>query len=262
MELGRHPRTLDGPADSAGPRPSPVAGDAFTSLCRNLSARIEAELDELRWTRASGRVPVPRPYRATGIDSVFKLHRQLTARRPYRRHGRPRNTRSCLWSWDTDKTESDSPAGKLELRRRWIKLINSNQPWEWFVTLTFKFDVSERQARRLFRRWAARLRQAARDSNGGRDPRFAVVLATERTTRGRVHFHALAKAGGLLESLSRYRWAARWESVGGACGMARINAAQRGACQYLTKYIAKGGALDAAGYFVGRRHRRGLRVNL
>ena len=105
------------------------------------------------------------------------------------------------------------------LRNSWASFILSFASWDWSATLTFKTDVSRDRARRMFFAWLARLGRSLEDSKAGRPARFKWVLAMEDTCAGRVHLHALLSSNG-LDDHPRFRWEARWESVGG--GLARI----------------------------------------
>ena len=134
------------------------------------------------------------------------------------------------------------------LRDSWASFILGFASWDWFVTLTFKTDVSRDRARRMFFAWLARLGRSLEDSKAGRPARFRWILAMEDTCAGRVHLHALLSSNG-LDDHPRFRWEARWESVGG--GLARIYPAVRKAAPYLVKYVAKDGDIDA-GVFTSR----------
>jgi|GEM_PF-5793408 len=167
-----------------------------------------------------------------------------------RRHGKPRERFSPIGQacerWD------DRPMNvgmRVALRDQWAKWIEVNGPWTWFVTLTFKEDVSVGRGNRLLDRWLARLAQACRDKSGHQAV-LTCVCAVEWTTNRRVHLHLVAKAPGLDEH-RRKRWQHIWEETSYVCGMARIHPARRRAAPYLTKYLGKGGLLHVRGRFVG-----------
>ena len=157
--------------------------------------------------------------------------------------------------WSDRPTSSEGRG----LSSSWEKLIRLNGPWDWFVTFTFKSDVSIQQAVSKREQWIAKLSQAVRDKSGLR-ARVTWVCAIEWTHARRVHLHLLLKAPG-LDDLSRRRWRTRWECLGSVCGMARIHSACVRAAPYLTKYVGKGGLMDCGGRFVRWRDPRHQRTS-
>lgn len=133
----------------------------------------------------------------------------------------------------------------------WIKILMNNSPWYWFCTFTFKVDISSELAVKHFLRWLSRVRMAL-DQNIAHRAKLRWFLATEPTTAGRVHLHALLSHDG-LRRLNMFRFASRWEHVSISkgkrkwfpCGLARIYPAKtKAAVRYVTKYVAKGGFFD------------------
>jgi hypothetical protein len=105
----------------------------------------------------------------------------------------------------------------------------------WFVSLTFKNELSYVSADLKFRAWAGRIRQALNDT-GGSELRW--VRCLELQTRGVIHFHAIVQGQG-LEKLSRTSWKERWLSLDRNTGFARIYPALESSAPYLAKYCSK-----------------------
>jgi hypothetical protein len=216
---------------------SPLGGGPVSAASAESGPGFGAEPQEQvgkRWLRETG---------------GSQLGRQKPRRRQ-RRHGKPRERFSALgqacqrWS---DRPVNEALRGAL--RDAWADWIRLNGPWDWFITLTFKEDVSVEQGLRLLNRWLARLAQASRDKSGHQAV-LTCVCAVEWTTNRRVHLHLVARAPGLDEQ-RRKRWQHTWEETSYVCGMARIHPARRRAVPYLTKYLGKGGLLHVRGRFVG-----------
>jgi len=119
----------------------------------------------------------------------------------------------------------------------------------WFVNQTFKQYQETRSAKRLFRTWVGRLKEALESSGGGQ---LRWVLATEWQIREVIHFHSLVQGLG-MDQLSRMRWEDRWETMNRNAGFCRIYNADRKAAPYLAKYTSKalGGELEWGGYWQG-----------
>lgn len=108
----------------------------------------------------------------------------------------------------------------------------------WFITSTFKHEISERKAWLLYNEFMGRLNQAYEDTLGG-GHRLSYISTQELQKRQVIHVHGLAGGTG-LGFLSRKRWEARWENtVAGNCGFCRIYDAVREAAPYLSKYLNK-----------------------
>lgn len=116
-----------------------------------------------------------------------------------------------------------------------------------FGTYTFRDYVSHYKANKMINRHLARMTEALRHSGGNR---LRYFVATEWQIRDVIHFHSLLTANG-LGNLSRKRWEARWEHMGG--GFARIYDADLGSAPYLAKYLNKsrGGELRIGGAWLG-----------
>jgi hypothetical protein len=120
------------------------------------------------------------------------------------------------------------------------------EPYGWFVTATFKCEVTEDLGVRQYLKWIRKLNEelfGRRYKEKGLG--ITHVRATERQKRGVIHFHALLGADVL--KLRRKSCEAAWESQSyNTNGYMRIIPydASRGAVRYLGKYVSKEGNLD------------------
>lgn len=128
------------------------------------------------------------------------------------------------------------------------------KPDVWFVSVTFKRNVSGYRAWGLLSGWLRRLKEGYKHK-GGLELRW--ICATEWQLRGVIHFHLLIAGVGLSE-LSRKRWEVRWETSDRNTGYCRIYDADRKAAPYLAKYIRKGSELQTGGYWRGLKARRSV----
>jgi len=131
---------------------------------------------------------------------------------------------------------------------RWLDWAMHLEGDCWFSTTTFRNYVSVYRANKMTRRWLARMNQAHKDINEGRQ--LKSFCATEWQKRDVIHYHLLL-LGTELGNLSRKRWECRWESNGG--GFARNYDAVMKAAPYLAKYMNKrlGGEVDIGGAWLG-----------
>ena len=139
---------------------------------------------------------------------------------------------------------------KRETYARWIEWSmwsGHPTPGVWFTTMTFKTFIETWRAWKLLQIWLGHLRQGYEDKGGNR---LRWICATEWQTREVVHFHLLISGEGLSE-LSRKRWEVRWETGSLSSGFCRIYDADRKSAPYLAKYMNKGGAITAGGYWRG-----------
>ncbi len=73
-----------------------------------------------------------------------------------------------------------------------IEWINSLAEWKWFLTLTFRFDVSKYQAEVAFKKWKAWIDRALFPNvKHGKQRHLKVFPFLERSKSGRYHFHVL-----------------------------------------------------------------------
>lgn len=134
------------------------------------------------------------------------------------------------------------PAG--ELREAWGTWLSGFR-WDWYCTMTFRYQVHPEQAAKRWARWVRRLEKKTRQA-----VRWARALEYQK--RGVIHYHALIYFGpqGVIfgdPGPRRLTWMDRWQEIGD--GYARIVRydPQRGAGFYLGKYVAKGGEVDIGG---------------
>lgn len=203
----------------------------------------------------------------------------LNAQKPVEVRGSPGEDcqpflyRGKLDTWAWDKT----------LRKKASKeyadwLLSDLWGWQWYNTLTFTEDIHPEQADKYYRRWVRRLNE---NFWGKRFRRYGKgitwIRGLEFQKRGTLHFHSLF--AGLPEFLNeevnktmRFQSMKIWEAIGNrkkkedkilpslynkpsvlkrGCeayesktGFARVYPYKEGACEYISKYVSKGGELD------------------
>lgn len=130
---------------------------------------------------------------------------------------------------------------KSATRAAWIEFIKRYQ-YEWYLTLTFKFEVSPEHAVRQFNHFIRKINEQVygrryREKKQG----VHFVRVIENQQRGVIHFHSLI--GGGSETLSRWELSRIWHSNNGIADIQPYDPSQR-AIEYLTKTISKGGEID------------------
>jgi len=140
---------------------------------------------------------------------------------------------------------------KLDLHQAWINFIKSFEPFQWFVTLTFKEPRHPEACNKAFYRWIRNINQCLygrryRENKKG----VTWIKAIEYQRREVVHFHCLVGSPELCK-LKRLDFMKVWETD---CmntqkiinGYARISKYDhnRGAINYCSKYVLKGGEID------------------
>ena len=140
---------------------------------------------------------------------------------------------------------------KLDLYQAWINFIKSFEPFQWFVTLTFKEPRHPEACNKAFRRWIRHINQCLygrryRENKKG----VTWIKAIEYQKREVIHFHCLVGSPELYK-LKRLEFMKLWEAD---CrntqeiinGYARISKYDhsRGAINYCSKYVLKGGEID------------------
>lgn len=85
------------------------------------------------------------------------------------------------------------------------KFINELGTWQLFITLTFRFDISETKAHRLFHLFFKRVAKRFREH-------LDVAWCWGPQKNGRIHFHALVKTRFDSKRVLRQRnfWGTRW----------------------------------------------------
>jgi len=140
---------------------------------------------------------------------------------------------------------------KLDLHQAWVNFIRTFEPFQWYVTLTFKEPRHPEACNKAFSRWIRHINQCLygrryREKQKG----VTWIKAIEYQKREVIHFHCLVGSPELYK-LKRLKFMKVWES---GCrntqeiinGYARISKYDhsRGAINYCSKYVLKGGELD------------------
>jgi len=145
-----------------------------------------------------------------------------------------------------------------ELLRAWMQFL-SRWKWDWFATLTFRFDddsspsyrtkvrhplLHPERADKVSRVWVSKINRAlfgprwARHGDG-----VWWIRAEELQRRGVLHYHSLL--GGVSE-LKRLTWMDEWDKL---AGYARIEPPKnsRAVRSYCAKYVLKDGDIQLGG---------------
>ena len=140
---------------------------------------------------------------------------------------------------------------KVELKEAWVEFIKRFEPYEWYVTLTFKEPKHPEAADKAFIRWIRYINECLygrryRERKKG----VTYVKCMEYQKRDVIHFHCLI-SDPHLKKLKRLDFMEAWEtdcyrSKELVNGYARIFQydATRGAVNYCSKYVLKGGEID------------------
>jgi len=145
----------------------------------------------------------------------------------------------------------------------WVQMANRYEPWWWYLTLTFKYFVSQEYALRQFRRFIRLMNERVFGKryrgNGKADSECKGIPwlnAIERQRRGVLHFHALIGGESSMlgtRDMKNYKdmWQHGLKKKNGKYkfrpnGFAKIVEydSSKGAKYYLGKYVTKGGELD------------------
>jgi len=98
----------------------------------------------------------------------------------------------------------------------WLSLIKRYEPYEWFVTLTFKDPVHKDVADRRFKRWIVQINNALYGGNFVKKKKGVTWFkAMERQKRGVLHFHCLIGSPDMYR-LKRKNFRLAWETN---CGL-------------------------------------------
>ena len=164
-----------------------------------------------------------------------------------------------------NKTRSQSPEFKqgtfqkppfvgfdiVELKEAWVEFIKRFGPFAWYVTLTFKDPKHPEAADKAFFRWIRYINESLygrryREKKKG----VTWIKCMEYQKRDVIHFHCLI-GNPHLYKLKRLDFIEAWKSdchrskelVNGYATIYKYNAA-RGAVNYCSKYVLKGGEID------------------
>jgi len=140
---------------------------------------------------------------------------------------------------------------KVSLKEAWAEFIKRFEPYEWYVTLTFKEPKHPEAADKAFIRWIRYINECLygrryRERKKG----VTYVKCMEYQKRDVIHFHCLI-SDPHLKKLKRFDFMEAWETdchrskelVNGYARIYPYNAA-RGAVNYCSKYVLKGGEID------------------
>jgi len=143
------------------------------------------------------------------------------------------------------------------LHAAWSEFI-SRQPWQWFVTFTFKEQIHPESADKLWRVWLNKLNRDLYGQRWRKKPSGGVkwVRALEYQKRGVLHYHALIANVGCASS---DKWASVWTTLGetskaGFIKIDQYDESRGGAEAYLSKYVTKGGQVDISDNFQANIH--------
>jgi len=150
---------------------------------------------------------------------------------------------------------------KVDLKDAWVHFIKSYEPYTWYVTLTFKEPKHPESADKAFFRWI-RLINECLYGRRYREKKKGVtwIKCMEYQKRDVIHFHCLIGDPHLYK-LKRFDFMKAWEYdchprkawwydsdpdidlVNGISRIFKYDAA-RGAVNYCSKYVLKGGEID------------------
>ena len=161
------------------------------------------------------------------------------------------NSQSLSTKLDPVQKLPSSGFVKVDLKDAWINFIKRYEPFNWYVTLTFREPKHPESADKAFFRWIRRVNECLygrryREKKKG----VTWIKCLEYQKRDVIHFHCLL-ADPHLYKLKRLDFMKAWEydcyrSKELVNGFARIFKydATRGAVNYCSKYILKGGEID------------------
>lgn len=128
------------------------------------------------------------------------------------------------------------------LHEAWTGFVGQFEPFDWYLTLTFREEVHPEQADRRYNRFLRQINESLfgrrfREKGQG----IYHVRAIEYQRRGVLHFHSLM--GGGVWKLRRLSYMDLWYSENGIARIEPYNP-NLGARSYLSKYVSKGGEVD------------------
>jgi len=163
---------------------------------------------------------------------------------------------------DTGQKLPSSGFVKVDLKEAWVEFIKRYEPFTWYVTLTFQEPKHPESADKAFFRWIRHINESLYGRRY-RERKKGVTWfkCLEYQKRDVIHFHCLL-ADPHLYKLKRLDFMKAWEynchprkawaydsnpDIELVNGYARIFKydATRGAVNYCSKYVLKGGEIDA-----------------
>jgi len=163
------------------------------------------------------------------------------------------NPNSQLPSTKLDPVQKLPSSGfvKVDLKEAWINFIKRYEPFNWYVTLTFKEPKHPESADKAFFRWIRHINECIygrryREKKKG----VTWIKCMEYQKRDVIHFHCLIGDPHLYK-LKRFNFMNAWktdcyrskELVNGFATIFKYDAT-RGAVNYCSKYVLKGGEID------------------
>lgn len=161
------------------------------------------------------------------------------------------NSQSPSIKLDTVQKLSSSGFVKVDLKEGWVEFIKRFEPYEWYVTLTFKDPKHPEAADKAFKRWIIYINECLYGRHY-RDKKKGVTYfkCMEYQKRDVVHFHCLIGDPHLYK-LKRLTFMQAWEHdcsssnvvVNGYARVLKYDA-RGGAVNYCSKYVMKDGEID------------------
>jgi hypothetical protein len=133
---------------------------------------------------------------------------------------------------------------RSEITDAWLMWI-AHIPWRSMITLTLKDEHIDMKQETLINSWLRLVRYINKEVFGNNYTRivhhsyFSYLVGIEKQKRGALHLHVLVDRPVPFDYI-RKMWCAAWGL--GWVGIDKISN-DIGACEYLTKYVAKGGEL-------------------
>jgi len=161
------------------------------------------------------------------------------------------NSQSLSTKLDPVQKLPSSGFVKVDLKDAWVELIKRYEPFTWYITLTFQSPKHPESADKAFFRWIRCVNECLygrryREKKKG----VTWIKCMEYQKRDVIHFHCLMGDPHLYK-LKRLDFMKAWEydcyrSKDLVNGFARIFKydAARGAINYCSKYVLKGGEID------------------
>jgi len=140
---------------------------------------------------------------------------------------------------------------KVDLQEAWVEFIKRFEPFYLYVTLTFKDPKHPEAADKAFFRWIRYINECLYGRRyREREKGVTYFKCMEYQKRDVIHFHCLIGDPHLDKSMI-WDFMKAWETdchrskelVNGYARIYRYNAA-RGAVNYCSKYVLKGGEID------------------
>lgn len=130
------------------------------------------------------------------------------------------------------------------LQMAYVELLQRYH-WQFFCTLTFRYDPHPENAYKAFTLWVSRINDQIYGKHWKRrDAGIYWCLALEYTKKGVIHFHALlGDSQDLNHQILRSTAGKIWWEIGGMNKILPIDS-DRMVLNYVAKYTSKGGQID------------------